>query len=291
MMPSGYENARLYGFYKQLKYFQMMKFTLSLLCSLLLIVSCSRVPLTGRRQLNLIPESTMDQMAVSEYRSFLSSNPVVSASDNKNVQLVQRVGSRIAAAVTEYLKQNNMSDRVAGYQWEFNLVQNKEVNAWCMPGGKVVVYTGLLPVTQDETSLAVVLGHEIAHAIARHGNERMSQQLVAQGIQVAGAVALDKSPQVQNIFLQSFGIGGSLGMLAFSRRDELEADELGLIFMAMAGYDPRQAVPFWERMSKMSGGQAPPELLSDHPSDARRIAQIKSLLPTALKYYQPYNKK
>jgi predicted Zn-dependent protease len=198
------------------------------------------------------------------------------------------VGSRIAAAVTQYLKQQNLSDRVEGYQWEFNLVDSKEVNAWCMPGGKVVVYTGLLPVTQDETSLAVVLGHEIAHAIARHGNERMSQQLVAQGIQMAGAVALDKNPQVQNIFLQSFGVGGGLGMLAFSRRDELEADELGLIFMAMAGYDPRQAIPFWQRMAKMSGGNAPPELLSDHPSDARRIAQIQQLLPTALKYYKPH---
>lgn len=266
----------------------MRKYTLALICAVSLLASCSRVPLTGRRQLNLIPESTMDQMAVSQYRSFLSSNPVVSSSSNKNVQMVKRVGSRIAAAVTEYLKTQNLSDRVADYHWEFNLVNSKEVNAWCMPGGKVVVYTGLLPVTQDETSLAVVLGHEIAHAIARHGNERMSQQLVAQGVQMAGAVALDKNPQVQNIFLQSFGIGGGLGMLAFSRRDELEADELGLIFMAMAGYDPRQAIPFWQRMAKMSGSGAPPELLSDHPSDARRIAQIQRLLPTALKYYKPH---
>lgn len=249
--------------------------------------SCSRVPLTGRKQLNLIPEATMDQMAISQYQSFLSSNPVVSASTNKNAQMVQRVGSRIAAAVTKYLSDHNMADRVADYHWEFNLVNNKEANAWCMPGGKVVVYTGLLPITQNETALAVVLGHEISHAIARHGNERMSQQLIAQGIQVAGAVALDKNPQAQNIFLQSFGIGGNLGLLAFSRRDELEADELGLIFMAMAGYDPRQAVPFWERMASKSSGAAPPELLSDHPSDERRIAQIKSLLPMAMKYYQP----
>lgn len=226
-------------------------------------------------------------MAVSEYRSFLSSNPAVTSSSNRNVALVKRVGSRIAAAVTKYLQENNMSDRVAGYKWEFNLVNNKEANAWCMPGGKVVVYTGLLPITKDETSLAVVLGHEIAHAIARHGNERMSQQMVAQGIQLAGSVALDKNSQARNIFLQSFGIGGGLGMLAFSRRDELEADELGLIFMAMAGYDPRQAVPFWQRMTKMAGGSAPPEFLSDHPSDARRIAQIQRLLPTAMKYYRP----
>src|SRR5690606_30296646 len=148
-------------------------------------------------------------------------------------QMVQRVGSRIATAVTKYLTTHNLADRVADYHWEFNLVNNKEANAWCMPGGKVVVYTGLLPITQNETALAVVLGHEIAHAIARHGNERMSQQLVAQGIHMVGAVALDKNPQVQNIFMQAFGVGGNLGMLAFSRRDELEADELGLIFMAM----------------------------------------------------------
>lgn len=267
----------------------MKKYTIPLigLCAVFAVESCSRVPLTGRKQLNLIPEATMDQMAISQYQSFLSANPAVSSSSNKNAQMVKRVGSRIASAVTRYLGQHNMSDRVADYHWEFNLVNNKEANAWCMPGGKVVVYTGLLPITQNETALAVVLGHEISHAIARHGNERMSQQLVAQGIQMAGSVALDKNPQVQNIFLQSFGIGGNLGLLAFSRRDELEADELGLIFMAMAGYDPREAIPFWQRMAKMSGGAAPPEFLSDHPSDARRIAQIKGLMPTAMKYYQP----
>lgn len=256
-------------------------------CGIFMVESCSRVPLTGRKQLNLIPEATMDQMAVSQYRSFLSSNQVVSSTSNKNAQMVKRVGSRIAAAVTKYLTQHNMADRVADYHWEFNLVEDKQANAWCMPGGKVVVYTGLLPITKNETALAVVLGHEISHAIARHGNERMSQQLVAQGIQMAGAVALDKNPQVQNLFLQSFGIGGNLGLLAFSRRDELEADELGLIFMAMAGYDPREAIPFWQRMANMSKGAAPPEFLSSHPSDERRIAQIKRLMPTAMKYYQP----
>lgn len=266
----------------------MKRTVLLSLSGLLLLSACSQVPLTGRRQLNLIPESTMQQMAVSQYRSFLSTNPAVSTSSNKNAEMVKRVGSRIATAVTTYLQQNNLADRVAGYQWEFNLVNSKEANAWCMPGGKVVVYSGLLPITQNETSLAVVLGHEIAHAIARHGNERMSQQLVAQGIQVAGAVALDRNPQVQNIFLQSFGIGGTLGIMAFSRRDELEADELGLIFMAMAGYDPREAVPFWQRMAKMSGSSGTPEFLSDHPSDERRIAQVQKLLPMALKYYQPH---
>lgn len=265
--------------------------TAAVLAGLLFLFACSRVPLSGRQQLNLIPESTMDQMADSQYRAFLSSNPVVTNPDNKNVEMVRRVGSRIAAAVTQYLTEHNMADRVAGYQWQFNLVEDKQANAWCMPGGKVVVYTGLLPITQNETGLAVVMGHEIAHAIARHGNERMSDALIAQGLQTLGAAALSNNQQAQNLFLQAFGIGGSLGMLAFSRRDELEADELGLIFMAMAGYDPRQAIPFWQRMAQLSQGSAPPEFLSDHPSDARRVAQIKRLMPRALKYYKPYSGK
>jgi predicted Zn-dependent protease len=261
---------------------------LSLSCTVLFCFSCARVPLTGRKQLNLIPESTMDQMAVSQYRSFLSSNKVVTNPGSRDVELVKRVGTRIANAVTQYLNSHGMADRVAGYHWEFNLVESKEANAWCMPGGKVVVYTGLLPITQNEAGLAVVLGHEISHAIARHGNERMSQSLIAQGIEIAGATALDRDPKMQNIFLQSFGVGGGLGMLAFSRRDEYEADELGLMFMSMAGYDPRAAIPFWQRMEKMSQGQNPPEFLSDHPSDENRVAQIEKLIPTALKYYQPH---
>lgn len=255
----------------------------------ILLAGCSRVPITGRNQLNLIPESTMDAMAVEQYQTFLSQNKVVTSgtsSSSGELAMVQRVGSRIAGAVTEYLNQHNMGDRVANYKWEFNLVENKEANAWCMPGGKVVVYTGILPLTKDENGLAVVLGHEISHAIARHGNERMSQALIAQGIQVAGGVALNKDPQAQNIFLQSFGIGGQLGMLAFSRNDESEADHLGLIFMAMAGYDPRGAIAFWQRMSAAAKTATPPVFLSDHPSDAKRIADIQRLMPEAMKYYQ-----
>ncbi len=259
-----------------------------LLSALLLLSGCATVPLTGRHQLNLIPENTMNKMAISQYRSFLSSNPVVNSSSNKNVAMVKRVGSRIAQAVTTYLKDNGLSDRVKDFNWKFNLVKSDEANAWCMPGGKVVVYTGLLPITKNETALAVVLGHEIAHAVARHGNERMSQQLVAQGIEVAGATALSKNSTTRNIFLQAFGIGGGLGLKAFSRRDELEADHLGLIFMAMAGYDPRQAIPFWKRMAAKSGSNVP-TLLSDHPSDAKRIRQIQRLLPDAMKYYKPHS--
>src|SRR5690606_37301293 len=206
---------------------------------------------------------------------------------SKDAEMVKRVGGRIANAVTRYMTQHNMGDEVANYKWEFNLVNNKEVNAWCMPGGKVVVYTGLLPVTQNETALAVVMGHEIAHAIARHGNERMSQGLVAQGIQIAGAVALNKNPQAQNIFMQAVGVGGPLGLMAYGRQNELEADHLGVIFMAMAGYNPQEAIPFWQRMANAGGGQKPPELLSTHPSDDRRIAQLQNLMPEAMKYYTP----
>lgn len=257
----------------------------------MVLSSCSQVPITGRKQLNLIPESTMDAMALTQYQSFLSQNKVVSTAgtDRHNAEMVKRVGSRIAGAVTQYLDQNGMGDRVANYHWEFNLVENKEANAWCMPGGKVVVYTGILPLTQDENGLAVVLGHEISHAIAQHGNERMSDALIAQGIEVGGGLLTERNPQAQNIFLQAFGLGGPLGMLAFSRRQESEADHLGLIFMAIAGYDPRGALIFWKRMEAASGSSHPPVLLSDHPADDKRIADIERLMPTALKYYHPRN--
>jgi len=264
----------------------MKKTVLFLAAGLGLMAACSRVPITGRSQLNLIPESQMQSMALQEYKTFLSENKTVPATTSKDAEMVKRVGGRIANAVTRYMTSHNMGKEVADYKWEFNLVDSKEVNAWCMPGGKVVVYTGLLPVTQNETALACVMGHEIAHAIARHGNERMSQGLIAQGIQVAGAVALNRNPQAQNIFLQSFGVGGNVGLMAFSRQNELEADHLGVIFMAMAGYNPQEAIPFWQRMANM-GGQKPPELLSTHPSDARRVQQLQQLMPEAMKYYTP----
>ena len=265
----------------------MKKVALFLFAGAGLIYACTRVPITGRSQLNLIPESTMQSMAVQEYQSFLSQNKAVSPSVSKDAEMVRRVGGRIAQAVTTYMTQNNLGSEVANYKWEFNLVNDKQVNAWCMPGGKVVVYTGLLPVTQNESALACVMGHEVAHAIARHGNERMSQGLVAQGIQIAGAVALNKNPQAQNIFMQAVGVGGPLGLMAYGRQNELEADHLGLIFMAMAGYNPNEAVPFWTRMANAGSGQKPPELLSTHPSDDRRIAQLQKLMPEAMKYYRP----
>jgi predicted Zn-dependent protease len=252
----------------------------------LLVASCAKVPITGRRQLNLLPESQMMSMSLTEYQSFLKQTPPLPASDQR-VAMVRRIGDRLAKAATAYLNENNAADRVADFNWEFNVVDEPTVNAWCMPGGKVVVYTGILPVTQDETSLALVMGHEIAHAIARHGNERMSQAMAVQGAGMTLQVMASQKPGLaSDLFLQSFGIGSQLGMLAYGRNQESEADKMGLVFMAMGGYDPRVAPAFWQRMAAQ-GGQKPPELLSTHPSDERRIADLEAYMPEALKYYKP----
>ena len=251
--------------------------------ALLATVACSTVPITGRRQLSLVSSSEMQSMSYTSYKQVLDTATVL---NNNDAAMVKRVGKRIQGAVEQYMAQNNMSSQLAGFQWEFNLIQDKQVNAWCMPGGKVAVYTGILPLTQNETGLAVVMGHEIAHAIARHGEERMSQQVAAQaGGSLAGA-AIGGGTGTQTVFANVFGIGSQLGMLKHGRSQESEADHLGLIFMAMAGYDPQQAVPFWQRMASKSGGSATPGFLSSHPSDATRIADIQKLLPEALKYYK-----
>ena len=249
------------------------------------ILSCSTVPLTGRSQLNLIPANEMLSLSYQQYGQFLNENKV--SNDAKNTAMVKRVGTNIQHAVEEYLAQNNLSNRLEGYKWEFNLVEDEQVNAWCMPGGKVVVYTGILPVTKNEIGLAVVLGHEIAHAIAEHGNERMSQGLIQQLGGAALSVALRDKPQLtQDLFLTAYGVGSTVGILAYSRTQESEADHLGLIFMAMAGYNPGEAVNFWQRMAEINKGQKPPEFLSTHPSDETRINDIKKWLPDALKYYK-----
>jgi len=249
------------------------------------INACSRVLMSNRRQLNLIPKATMLQMSFGQYGQFLDEN-VISA-DAKNTAMVKRVGGKIQKAVERYFKANGLEHELANYAWEFNLVESNDVNAWCMPGGKVVFYTGILPLTKDENGLAVVMGHEIAHAIAEHGNERMSQGLMAQLGGVALAVAVrDKPEQTQQMWMTAFGAGAQLGvLLPFSRLQESEADQLGLIFMSMAGYNPNHAISFWRRMAEKKGGAAPPEFISTHPSDQKRIAQIEKQLPEALKYY------
>jgi predicted Zn-dependent protease len=264
-----------------------MKNILSTLIITCLLVGCgSKVIMTGRRQVKLLPESMMQNMAASQYASFLSTNKFVQGTTD--AEMVNRVSKRIIGAVNDYYGKRNRMKDLAGYNWEYKLINQNVANAWAMPGGKIVVYSGLLPITQNEAGLAAVIGHEVSHALANHGNERMTQGLLAQGIQIAGAVALSKKPEVQNLFLQSFGIGSQLGLLAFSRQQESEADRIGLIFMSIAGYNPNEAVNVWRRMAS-TGKQQPPEFLSTHPSNETRIAQLTKLLPEALKFYTPQN--
>lgn len=260
---------------------------------MLLVAACSRNAITGRNQLSLVSDSQVQSMAQTEYKTFLSQNKVVSASQSKDAEMVKRVGSRIANAITQYYTKQGLGKELEGYQWEYNLVNSDQVNAWCMPGGKIVVYTGLLPVTQNEAALAVVLGHEITHAVAKHGNERMSEGLIQQLGGVALNVALSNKPtETRNMFLQAYDLGSTVGVaLPHSRNQEYEADKFGLIYAALAGYNPREAIPLWERMEKLSNGQKPPEFLSDHPAEGNRIARLQEQMPNALKYYKPMGSK
>ena len=258
------------------------------------VTACEKVPLTGRKQLILVPPSEMLAMSFTQYKAFLDTSRVIPTSSG-DAEMVNRVGNRIRQAVESYMNSNGYAKRLEGFQWEYHLVQSGQVNAWCMPGGKIVVYSGILPYTQNEAGLATVLGHEVSHAIAEHGNERMSEGLIANGLLQAGQVATgiatsNRSPQTQAIFQQAFGVVGPLAYqygvgLPHSRKQESEADHLGLIFMSMAGYNPSEAITFWTRMAKAGGGKAPAEFMSDHPSDARRIADLQKLLPDAQKYY------
>jgi predicted Zn-dependent protease len=259
----------------------------SLLVLMFVFAACSTVPLTGRKQLNIIPSSTMLSMSFQQYGEFMQANKL--SNNQAATAMVKNVGSRISKAVEQYMAQQGLSAQLKGYAWEFNLVESNDVNAWCMPGGKVVFYTGILPITKDETGIAVVMGHEVAHAVAEHGGERMSQGLLAEMGGMALSAALDKEPEkTKTLWMTAFGIGAQVGvLLPFSRTQESEADRLGLIFMSMAGYDPNVAVSFWERMAAQSGGQAPPEFLSTHPSDQTRINDIKKHLPEAMRYYKP----
>ena len=269
-----------------MKHHTRTKFALIWILSatLLVMAACAKVPFTGRKQMKLLPNSTLNQMAAEEYQKFLVTHPL-STDASKNEQ-VKRVGERIRMAVVNYFRIKKQTKLLAGYKWVFNVVEDRTVNAWCMPGGKVVVYTGLLPVALNDDGLAVVMGHEIAHAIANHGNERMSQGLAEQAGGLALSVALsNKSPETQNLFMKAYGIGANVGaMLPFSRLHESEADEIGLILMAMAGYNPDEAIAFWQRMDKASSGQAPPEFLSTHPAHSTRIERLRKVIPTAKQY-------
>ncbi len=247
---------------------------------------CSTVPITGRSQLHLISSADLNALSFQQYTEFLQQNKLSTNAQNTN--MVKSVGLKIQKAVENYFAQHNLSNELNGYAWEFNLVESPEVNAWCMPGGKVVVYTGILPITENETGLAVVMGHEISHAIAQHGAERMSQGLMQQLGGAALSVAIQNEPEAtQNIFMTAYGLGSTIGViLPYNRTQESEADRLGLIFMAMAGYNPNAALDFWTRMSQSKTGGSPPEFLSTHPSDQTRIENLKSYMPEALQYYK-----
>ena len=266
----------------------MMNKLIFAVITLPVLMACHTNAITGRKQLALFPESTLQQQALTEYRTFLSANKVVSEASSRDAEMVKRVGTRIAKAITDYYTQKGLGNELSGYKWEFNLVNSAEVNAWCMPGGKVVVYTGLLPITQNEAALGVVLGHEITHAVAHHGNERISQAVIAQGLEVTGDIFTSNNPKANSIFKNVFAPGAQIAvLLPNSRNQEYEADHLGLIFAAMAGYNPREAIPFWERMSKAGGANKPPEFLATHPTDEKRITRLQGYMDEALSYYKP----
>lgn len=250
---------------------------------LIFILACSKVPITGRKQFNIIPENTLLNQSYTSYGSFLQDNKVLNNADSR---LIKKVGNKIKVAVEKYMSEKGLSDDLKNFEWEFNLVESNEVNAWCMPGGKVVFYTGILKYTQGEEGIATIMGHEIAHAIAQHGAERMSQALVQQFGGVALNVALEQNNvKGQQYWMAAYGAGTTVGMtLPFSRLHETEADKLGMIFMAMAGYNPEEAISFWKRMSEGKTSSTP-EFLSTHPHSSTRIKDLKNYLPEAKKYY------
>lgn len=236
--------------------------------------------------MSLISSAEINQMSSDQYQQVLRESKL--SSNQEQVAMVKRVGNNIKTAVEQYMASKGASAELAGFNWEFNLIQDDEtVNAWCMPGGKVAFYTAIMPICQDELGVAVVMGHEVAHAIANHGRERMSQGLLAQfGLGTLSAAMGQNPTATQSIFMQAVGVGTNVGMLKFSRSHESEADHIGLIFMSMAGYDPSAAPKFWERMATMSGGQSPPEFLSTHPSHDTRIKDLEGWIPEAMQYYK-----
>ena len=272
----------------------MKKTLLGMLVAVGLVTACSRVPLSGRRQLLLVPNSEVLALSSQQYRQFIDTSRVVNNSAAS--AQVSRVGMRIKQAVEQYMNANGLSSRLEGFNWEYNLVQSPEVNAWCMPGGKIVVYSGILPITQNEAGLATVMGHEVSHAIAEHGRERMSESMVANNLISAGQAYTGSRAQQDRstsgaLLMQA--VGASLPVayqvgraLPHGRAQESEADHLGLIFMAIAGYNPNEAIDFWQRMAKAGGGKSQPEFLSSHPSDQRRINDLQKLMPEAMKYYK-----
>lgn len=268
-----------------------MKKFIALPFVVLLFWSCATNPLTGRQSLALVSNAELFPQAFAQYNQVLDESQVDNTS--ADAKMIKNVGQRIKYAAEKFYAENGMASALQGYQWEFNLIKNDALNAWCMPGGKVAFYSGILPVCQNETGVAVVMGHEVSHALAGHSAEQVSNAMVAQGIMVGGNMAISND-QWRNTFNQLYPIGAQLGMLKYGRSMELDADEAGLYLMAMAGYNPQEAISFWNRMQQASSGQqSPPEFLSTHPNPGNRIAQIQSIMPKAMEYYNasPYKGK
>ncbi len=262
----------------------MIKKIIVIVIAVALAHGCATVPVTGRKQLSLVSSAEINQMSATHYQEVIRKGPL--STNKEQTEMVRRVGGRIQKAVEKYMADKGASDQLTGFNWEFNLIEDaKTVNAWCMPGGKVAFYSAIMPICKDEAGVAVVMGHEVAHAIANHGRERMSQGLLAEfGLGTVSAAMGQNPTATQQIFMQAVGVGTNVGMLKFSRSHESEADHMGLIFMAMAGYDPASAPKFWERMATLSGGQQPPEFLSTHPSHDTRIKDLEGWIPEAMQY-------
>lgn len=247
-----------------------------------LCTGCVTNPITGRSTIQFEDNSQINALSLQQYNQTISKADVIKGT--ADARMVQQVGERLAAAATKYYTSIGQGQLLANYHWEFNLLKDKQINAWCMPGGKVVVYSGILPYTKDADGLAVVLGHEISHALAGHGNEQMSREAMAQGLgQILGSAA--GNGQASKLISELYPTVGGVALLSFSRKQESEADEMGLMIMAMAGYNPQAAVPFWERMSQAGGANSTPAFLSTHPSDAQRISNLKAWMPKAMQYY------
>ncbi|MFA9289742.1 MAG: M48 family metallopeptidase [Solirubrobacteraceae bacterium] len=261
-----------------------MKISNSFLLILLVLASCSTNPLTGRKSLSLVGDAEIIPQAFTQYREVLSKSKVDNTSEN--AKMIKRVGEKLKAAAEKYYRERGLGEELKNYQWEYNLIINEELNAWCMPGGKIAFYSGIIPVCKNEAGVAVVMGHEIVHALAKHSSERLSQQYAAQGLgNLLGVASAGKS--WGGIFNQLYPMASGLTILKYGRNQELDADKAGLFLMAKAGYDPTEAPRFWQRMRiKSTGGQKPPQFLSTHPADEERIAQLNQYMPEALTYFR-----
>lgn len=270
----------------------MIKHKIKIVAAILIyvLVSCATNPLTGRSSLSLVPNSQLFPQSFSQYKEVLQSSQVDRTS--KDAKMISQVGERIKYAAEKFYTEQGLANALKGYEWQFELVKDNQINAWCMPGGKVVFYTGIMPICKNEAGVAVVMGHEVAHALAGHSAEKVSHAIVVQygGQLIGGAISSD---QWQSVFSQLYPVGSQIGMLKYGRNMELDADKAGLFLMAMAGYDPREAIAFWERMEAATSGKSTPEFLSTHPNEDNRIEQIRANLPKALEYYNasPYKGK